>query len=438
MKTKVIAIIIFSIIIFSAIRAFALENIPDRISGDGSGQRDLIFSPTEVHFGDVLTDETRSQLFEFTSTWPIPITIDVYVGIEDGSINLTHLTRERLTHLHFSLQPMITELVQLDYTPQQVGPWTNTLVVYDNSTGINYEIFLDANNIPGPSLFISPSDINFGNVFPDTYYYSMMDVQNQSGSTLNIGHYVTGDDGSVNLNLVGKTWEDSLNYSIGPGETKQVEIRFAISELGPLEAFICVDVVETGEQYQIPLNANVVPPLYINPPGVDFGIVHQGQTYTQMIDLQNGSSSTMEIGHYVTGDDGSVNLNLIGRTRTDSLYYLIPPGQTEQVQLEYTPQSFGPWGNVMFVHDFVSNATYTIPMNAMVEPYPPVLHIDSDAGSIRLFWDYNPDATSFTVYQSYAPEGPFIPIMVCPPSQTELYIPVELNGFFRLTYEEGL
>jgi hypothetical protein len=333
-----------------------------------------VWVPFELSFGTVYINSMTSNYGELISYLNSGIDVSAYAAANPSQVSLTGQgtpggrNKTRSDSLYFHLEPRTPYQFSVTFMPEQLGAWSDTLIVYDHTNNQTYYVPMSAFVIPLPTLAINPPELNFGNVYQGYEYIQQLQVQNPTDSVLTIGHYVTGDDGSVNLNLIGRDRTDSLHYTINPHETKNLEVRIVLSELGPLSCQLNAYVEQTGELFQTPLNAIGVPPLIITPPVVDFGNVPLNQIRSQLIDLHNGSDSTMTIGHYVTGDDGSVNLNLIGRNRSDSLFYSILPGQNQQVEVEFSPQAEGPWTNIMHVYEHHTGTLFQIPMNAFVEP----------------------------------------------------------------------
>jgi hypothetical protein len=322
--------------------------------------------PQEINLGDVPLGFEVQFPCEVQNSTPELMPVS-HFAFNNGWTGLSVDGSPEADSLYYMLQPNEIRQAFVIFHALQAGQWSGYMYLYDHLHNALYEKSVSANVVIPPTLLVAPPEINYGNVFPNQYYYHPLDVHNQTDEVLTISHYVTADDGSVNLNLVGKTWSDSVYYSIGPGEIKHLEVRMGLSELGPLSMMITAYVHETGETFQTPVYAVGVPALYITPPVCDFGLTYVGNSYFQVVQVQNGSGSSMNIEHYVTADDGSVNLNLVGKNRTDPLNYILLPGQSQNVEVIFTPQVPGPWDNSMTLTDNISGTQYIVPMHAMVD-----------------------------------------------------------------------
>lgn len=355
----------------------AATAIPDdNYLAEQSGNRDfgdIIIHPSEMDFGTVMLSEIRIHGMDVQNMSPIPVNISHYLTADDGSVNLNLVGKNRSDSLYYTLNPYEMVNVEVIFTPQALGAWTAMVYVYDETHGDLYSIPMMAMVVP--TLIISPPHVDFGLVLLGEMRNQLFSLFNDSGSTMNISHYVTADDGSVNLNLVGKNRADSLYYILPDGESQEVELTFTALECGDWHTEMIIHDFISETDYYVPLHAYVTVPLVITPTYVNFGDVLLGSVIMQMFDVYNDSDFEMNIGHYVTGDDGSVNLNLIGKNRTDSLYYNLLPYQTQQVQLVYTAQGIGPWDNSMRLYDFISGAEFYVPLQANVLPLGQTLSI---------------------------------------------------------------
>ncbi len=298
------------------------------------------------------------------------IDVSAYAAAHPNAVSLTDPTeqggRDRADSVYFHMDPGVEYAMEIRLYPEQVGAWSDSLVLYCHTTGETFYVPMTATVMEEPSIHINPPDLNFGNVYPGELRVLVMDVHNETDSILTISHYVTSDDGTINLNLIGKSRPDSLSYTIQPQENVMVEVHFLRTEQGPYDNSIMTNILETGEAFETPIAGFVTPPLYIAPAFLDFGNVLNSSVVSQVMGLQNASDSTLTISHYVTSDDGAINLNLIGRDRTDSLAYQILPWQTQEVQVTFTALEPGPYDNTIMVHESGSGADFYIPVHAHV------------------------------------------------------------------------
>lgn len=323
----------------SSIKPDILPNRPENV---------LIINPPELYFGDVNQSEIRSFVMSLHNVDDVPLNISHYVTADDGSVNLNLVGKNSGDTLNYIILPQEMKMVEVFFTPMELGLWTEMMYVYDSTNGDLYTIPMSANVVL--PLYISPPTGEFGQVALGQTVQQSFSVHNASDSTMNISHYVTADDGSVNLNLVGKNRADSLYYVLLPDDEVMVNVAFTALETGPWSNQMVLFDNISNTSYYVPLNAHVEPPLQdlvISPTYVNIGNMNLRSPIYTTIYFTNNSADTLNIGHYVTGDDSSVNLNLIGKNRSDSLYFTIQPGETISVLVTVRPKTLGYWSRIL-------------------------------------------------------------------------------------------
>jgi hypothetical protein len=349
----------------------------------------------------------------------------------------------RADTLYFDLNGLETVTLEVLLTVYEPGPWSGGIVFTELTSGAEFIYPITADILPIPDLVITPLDVHFGTLLLGETVIQMFDFTNNGTVPLNISHYVTADDGSVNLNLVGRpSRADSIYFTVLPGQTENVEMTARPQTLGNWSCDMHATDNLSRNWFDFVVDAFVLPNIHFVPPQINLGEITQG------IPLEGSSSVDPDplcddmLAEYswVITPRGRSRVNTVNLLDpegewVDSLVITMPSSYPLDLTFRVMPDTPGPWLASLEFHELNSDAIYIIPMTADVLPPPPVLHIDRAEDMIRLYWEPNPDANSFTVYQSPGPGGPFVPIMVCPPSQTELYLPAEPTGFFKLTYE---
>lgn len=395
--------------------------------------RNLIINPPLVDFGDVLLSEIRTQLFELFNPTDQPKNISHYVTADDGSVNLNYVGRDREDSLFYTILPLQTGLVMLTFTPMEMGVWNEFMVIYDHSDSASYAVPLSANVLPNANLHleVNPPEVNYGNVrLTETASFGI-NLYNPTAGPLNISHYVTADDGSVNLNYVGKNRADSLYYTILPDEHRTINAEFSPQELGEWSCDMYVLDVTNGGLYQIPMSARGVLPVFVNPPTGDYGNVKLGQSKQLSFEVHNASDSTLNISHYVTADDGSVNLNYVGRLMLDSLFYTIQPNGTRTVNSTFIPDALGNWDGMMDILVHNDNSIVRRPLNAYVELDIPNIYISVLPSQIKLNWANVPGATQYKIYCADRPDTTFT-FLETVTENPVIYTPVAPRKFYQV------
>jgi hypothetical protein len=198
-----------------------------------------------------------------------------------------------------------------------------------------------------------------------------------------------------------------LYYTIQPDEHKTVIVEYTPQELGEWSGNMIVADVTNGDIYQIPMTAMVILPVFVSPPTGELGNVILGQSKQISFSVHNASDSTLNISHYVTADDGSVNLNLVGRLMLDSLSYTVQPNATESVILSFAPSQVGNWTGIMHIYVLNDNSHQYIPLNALAVLSAPKVHISFLMQQVKLSWQNVIGALQYEISQAERPDTTF-------------------------------
>ncbi len=290
---------------------------PDaRMTGTASEPPVCSVTPAQVEFGPVLVGSTVDRSFTIRNLGAGTLTGSVTESCPEVSIIAGAGA--------FSLGAGAQRLVTLRFAPTAVGPVNCTVDLGANCAPVTATGTGDS----PPVCSVTPTFLNFGPVTINTGAERTFTVRNTGGGTLS-GNIT---ESCPDYSLV----SGGGAFSLGPGESKVVTVRFQPAVFGTLNCGIglglagCTSVTCTGSGQQA-TNCQVVPTL------LDFGTVTTGTFAERTFNITNSGGGTIS---------GSVALgNCPGYTlESGGGAYSLSGGQTRTVRVRYTatvPGTFG-------------------------------------------------------------------------------------------------
>jgi hypothetical protein len=186
------------------------------LSGIGTATPQLEVSRPDIDFGDVNVDTSAQETFTITNVGGGTL-------MGDATLNCGECGFTILSGGSFSLGPGESQDVVVEFSPASDGLATDTVNVTSN--GGDATVNVSGTGVIPPQLSVDPDMLNFGTILT-TFADLPFTVTNTGGGTLTGSVTIAASSSGDVFSIV-----SGDTFSLGPGESQEVVIRFTPEEL---------------------------------------------------------------------------------------------------------------------------------------------------------------------------------------------------------------
>jgi hypothetical protein len=327
-----------------------------QVNGTGVEEINLLVSPAPLDFGEVPTGQSSRRTFTITN-------LATSTGVLEGNVGTFGAGPFSVVNGggSFSLTPGRSQPVTVNFSPTAAGvTLTDTLLITHNGTNPVGPTILSVQGkgLAIINMTISPSPVTFGETSLGQSSNQTLTIQNEATSTGVLeGEVVTNSLSAPFIVISG-----GGSFSLAPGKTKQVTIRFSPTAQGTVSQNLVIthnatnplsptNVLITGTGKPI-INMTITPTV------LDLGNILIGRSSRQTITILNQSTSTS----LLEGNVGTLPDPFFVVDGTGS--FSLPPGQTHSVVVSFTPTISGTFSKPLSITHNATNQSS--PANVLV------------------------------------------------------------------------
>ena len=202
-------------------------------TGTSSYASGIDVSPTYINFGSVSVGQSATDYVRVANKG----TSDLNV-----SVSVTAGTPFTVSPSSFKLRPGEIQTLIVTFAPTEKGSFSGALtIISDDRNTPKVVVSLIGDTGPEFPLYYSPSILNFGTMAINTTYEKILKVFNTSSNIVNVSIYIQNLSG----NAFSLPSSYPTSFEMGPGEIRQIPIRFLPTEKVYYSALIYL-VTNTG------------------------------------------------------------------------------------------------------------------------------------------------------------------------------------------------
>ncbi len=316
------------------------QTSPTNVSLSGTGTAAVInisITPPSVNFGNVNVGQTLDRTVTITNPISSTATLSGNVGNPSAPFSLVSGGGA------YSLTPGHSKSVVVRFSPTTAGPFSGTLSITHNAGNQTSPTNVSLSGTGGPAppatinISISPTSIDFGSGAVGQIFDHTLTLTNQSSSTGTL----TGSVGTLSAPF--SVVSGGGAFSLTPGQSKSVVLRFSPTATGPFSGTLPVthNAGNQSSPANVPLSGTGIIPIpgtiniSVTPPSVNFGNVALGELSDLTVTLTNQANSAGTL----TGSVGalSVPFSVVSGGGAFSL----TPGQSKSVTVRFSPTATG-------------------------------------------------------------------------------------------------
>ena len=203
-------------------------------TGTSSYATGIDVSPTSINFGSVSVGQSATNYVRVANNGTSDLNVSVFV---------TAGTPFTVSPSSFTLRPGQFQTLIVTFAPTEKGSFSSALtIISDDKNTPKVVVSLIGDTGPEFPLYYSPSILNFGKLAINTTYEKILKVFNTSSNIVNVSIYIQNLNGGNAFSLPSSY---PTSFEMGPGEIRQIPVRFLPTEKVYYSALIYL-VTNTG------------------------------------------------------------------------------------------------------------------------------------------------------------------------------------------------
>jgi hypothetical protein len=203
-------------------------------TGTSSYATGIDVSPTSINFGSVSVGQSATNYVRVANNGTSDLNVSVFV---------TAGTPFTVSPISFTLRPGQFQTLIVTFAPTEKGSFSSALtIISDDKNTPKVVVSLIGDTGPEFPLYYSPSILNFGTMAINTNYEKILKVLNTSSNIVNVSIYIQNLNGGNAFSLPSSY---PTSFEMGPGEIRQIPVRFLPTEKVYYSALIYL-VTNTG------------------------------------------------------------------------------------------------------------------------------------------------------------------------------------------------
>ncbi|WP_161782621.1 choice-of-anchor D domain-containing protein [Halococcus sediminicola] len=319
------------------------------LSGTGS-QSNIVVEPASLAYGDVSNGDTSTQTFTVTNDGDAPLDV-TGTSVEGGAGEFTITDNGG----PFTLAPGESREVTVQFAPTSTGA-KNANVVVESDDGDQPTVTVPvAGSSVAPGITISPTEHEYGDVATGSTNVTTFTVTNDGTAPLSVSETTITGPNAGEFAIT----DGSGAFTLAPGESREIRVRFAPTSVGAKSATLAVDN-NAGETLTAALSgtgtqSNVA----VDSPSHDYGEVPNDRNATQTFTITNDGNGPLSASSVTIAgmDPGSFTI-LSGGGAFD-----LEPGESREIEVRFAPTTTGDKAAQLVVEsDNADQPTLTIPL----------------------------------------------------------------------------
>ncbi len=327
----------------AALRFFS--NDPDEnpfsvtLSGSGTGLAEINVSPGSFNFGSRPLNSTTQQGFTISNSSLATDNLIVDSSrVIGGNANQFAILSGGGS---FTVNPGGSQNITIGFTPTSLGFKDATLQIFSNDADENpVNIALSGTGIGEPNITITPSSHNYGQVVLGNSESLTFVVANASNASENLQVSSVGITGTNNDQF--SITNGAGSFTLTPGDTHHVVVRFLPTSLGVKNAFLQIvsnDPDQSTLSAQLSGTGVAIVDISVSPGSFNYGSQTVGTTSQQIFIVSNSSLATQNLQVSSTNILGG-NANQFSIASGGGSFSLAP-GTSRTMMVNFTPTSIG-------------------------------------------------------------------------------------------------
>jgi len=335
--------------------------------GTGVPAINLSVNPSPMDFGEVTVGQSPTQTLTITN-------LSTSVGTLDGEIGTLSSPFSVISGGGpFSLAVGQSKKVVVSFSPTSAGSFAQALSLTHNATNESNPLNVDITGTAVPPIIaidVSPNPADFSGVAVGQSAVQTITITNLSISTGTLN--ATVDTGSLSDPFF--VISGGGDFSLSPGKSKSVTVRFSPSSLGVFSDTLSITHNATSQSSPtgVSLNGTAIPAvnLSVGPSPVNFGNTPVGASVNQTLTITNLSTSTGTLEGSVGTLSGPFSVINGGGD------FSLGPGKSKSIVISFSPTSGGVFSdNLTITHNATNQSSpTTVPLGGTGAA--PVVNID--------------------------------------------------------------
>ncbi|WP_435078870.1 choice-of-anchor D domain-containing protein [Halococcus sp. AFM35] len=211
--------------------------------GDDGGEGGNIEAQSNQDFGDVTVGESSTETVTVENEGNGPVTVN------ETSISGADADEFEVVGggADFTLQPQETQQIEVQFTPDSAGEKSGDLTIDTENDGTE-TVSLSGNGVEEePGSITAPDSQAFGDVTVGESSDETVTVTNDGGSPVTVsGFGINVNQGSASEFSVVSSPGDDRSFTLAPGESADLGVRFTPDSTGPKSANLYVNTENDG------------------------------------------------------------------------------------------------------------------------------------------------------------------------------------------------
>ena len=356
---------------------------------------EIAVSPDAIDFGTLAEGESTTEVLTIENTGSAPLEGDVALTAETvGAFTLSSGAGA------FELAPGGSQTVEVIFAPEEASSFEGAVAISHNANNEPnpVEVALSGEGI-APAIAVVPANLEFGGVEVGATATQTVTVENTGSDALQGSVSLSGGADVFTLTA------GSGDFTLAPGESREVDVTFAPSEITNFAGTVAISHNASNEPTPVEVSLTgeglvpASPEIVVSPEAISFDAVVAGESATETLTIQNTGDAALE---------GSVSLS-----DTPDAFSLtagagdfsIAPGGTQTVEVTFAPGEATSFEGTVAVSHNAGNLSspVNVAVSGTATPAAPIViqqleDVELAAGAAASTWDLTqyvePPATS--------------------------------------------
>ena len=316
----------------------------------------ITVGPEAINFEEVETGASSTETLTIENTGSAPLEGAVTLSDENDVFALTGGEGD------FTVAPGETKEVEVTFAPNDAGSFEGTVMISHNAGNAPdpVEVALTGDGL-APSITVDPAAIDFDGVETGASSTETLTIENTGSAPLE-GEVTLSDENDV-FALTGGEGD----FTVAPGETKEVEVTFAPNDAGSFEGTVMIshNAGNAPDPVEVALTSDgLAPAIAINPETVDFESIVAGESATETFTIENTGSAPLE---------GEVGLSEESNafTLTDGAgAFTVASGEVQEIEVTFAPDEATSFRSTLAINHNGGNAPNPVDVGLIGEAIP--------------------------------------------------------------------
>lgn len=326
-------------------------------SGTGAATPEISITPGSVSFGNVNVGTTVSQSMLVANNGTADLTIS---QVSMGGTPFTLANISNATTVAAGQSATFTA----SFKPTTAGNATGTISIVSNAPDSPTTVDLtgtgETTNQGAPSISVSPTSANFGNVIVGNTDSQLLTVSNTGTANLTVSSLIPSGSGFSASGL-------SVPFTLTPGQNANFTVAFGPRAAGSQSGSVSLANNAASSPLVVSLNGTGIAATYqltASSTNLSFGNVTVGKSATQNISLTNTGNSNVSV--------STIAASGTGFTESGGSNLTLTPNQSTNISVTFNPSGTGNASGTVSVTSNAQISPLAIPLSGIgVQSAPP-------------------------------------------------------------------